>query len=441
MLSCNIWENGGYEVADFLDFFNVYVMGSIQMLTGFHFFTRFFKKEVNPIYYILFAMFGIAIIMFVPTGSIIEFFAYILLLVAGGIFICKANSVAAILYAVVTVEIMQICYGVFNSILCILYPLMYSLNPEIVGTAFMALESVALLLSAFCYRMVYRHFLYHETDKNQYALMILMPTLMIFLTGQYINSTIYGNTITTGKSGVIINANHYQMLLIQLFGIASLFCIMFAYKKMLENFRLSTELSLLEQEEHSLYQYVEEAKERYEKTRSFRHDVKNHITIVKELLRNNKLEQALNYVGDMENMIADMSFSYNTNNPVVDILLANKLGVAGSNGINVHCSLVLPYPCSVNDIDFCIILSNALDNAIRACKKVDESTEKYIHVTGSIQGDFILLKVENSFQGKEVLRKGIGLTNIKAVAEKYHGAMSVKTQDAVFVLSVLLIIP
>lgn len=44
-----------------------------------------------------------------------------------------------------------------------------------------------------------------------------------------------------------------------------------------------TELSLLEQEEHSLLQYVEAAKERYEKTKSFSHDIKNHITVVKNL--------------------------------------------------------------------------------------------------------------------------------------------------------------
>ena len=38
---------------DGLDIFNVYVMGSIEMLTVFHFFTRFLKKKVKFIYYIL----------------------------------------------------------------------------------------------------------------------------------------------------------------------------------------------------------------------------------------------------------------------------------------------------------------------------------------------------------------------------------------------------
>lgn len=51
------------------------------------------------------------------------------------------------------------------------------------------------------------------------------------------------------------------------------------------------------------------------------------------------------------------------------------------------------------------------------------------------------MEIENSFQGKEPLKKGTGLSNVKAVAEKYHGAMRIKTQGTVFTLSVLLIIP
>ena len=110
-------------------------------------------------------------------------------------------------------------------------------------------------------------------------------------------------------------------------------------------------------------------------------------------------------------------------------------------GIDVSCSLVLPYPCSIRDIDFAIILSNALDNAVNACKSMDSGSGKYIHVAGKIQGDFILIKIENSCQKKKIFPKGTGLLNIQTVAEKYHGAVNIKEQDNFFLLSVLLIIP
>ena len=110
-------------------------------------------------------------------------------------------------------------------------------------------------------------------------------------------------------------------------------------------------------------------------------------------------------------------------------------------GINVSCSLLLPYPCGLRDIDLCIVLSNALDNAIHACKNMDAGLEKYIRVSGRMQGDFLMMEIENSFDGKGTCKQGTGLSNVKAVAEKYGGTMSIETQDNAFVLHVLLIIP
>ena len=119
----------------------------------------------------------------------------------------------------------------------------------------------------------------------------------------------------------------------------------------------------------------------------------------------------------------------------------NKLGIAQSMGIDVDCSLLLPYPCDLKDIDICIVLSNALDNAIRAVKSPDAGIERFIHVSGRIQGDFLMIEVENSFHGKDTFKKGTGLSNVKKVAEKYGGAMSIETRGDVFILQVLLIIP
>ena len=301
---------------------------------------------------------------------------------------------------------------------------------------------MALLLSGVCYYMVYRYFSCYSNTEMQYMYLVFIPLLMIFIMDEYINSVVYGWEVVIEDDGTTeYLINHWQLLIIQILGISSLFCILFAYKKILQNFRLNLELSLLEQEEYSLGQYVEEAKAHYEKTKSFRHDIRNHIAVVKDLLQNGKTEQALHYIGDMEDIAEGLSFPCSTNNPVVDILVGNKLGIAKNIGIDVDCSLLLPYPCGLRDIDICIILSNALDNAIHACKNMSSGAKKYIHVSGRIQGDFLMMEIGNSFQGEGMFKKGTGLSNIKTAAEKYHGAMSIKTHGTEAVLNVLLIIP
>ncbi len=427
-------------MVSYLDFINEYIMGSVQMLVGFRFLVRFLGKKARFFHYLLFAAAGVALIRLVQGGRIAEFLAYALLLVAAGIFACHADWEPVILYSALTVEIMQFSFGIVNSLLAIFYPWMSSFQYKAVGLAFMVLGYLALLLSAFCYCMVQRFFPHLGTVRKQYMPVMLVPLLLIFLMGEYINAVLFENPgILYGGSAA--NASHLKMLVIQVLGLASLFCIMFAYEKLLENSRLSMELSLLEQEEYFLNQYVEESRARYDNTKSFRHDIKSHVTVVKELLQVGKPEQALSYIMDMEEIAEGISFPCCTNNPAADMLIGNKLGLAESMGIEVCCSLRLPRPCLVRDIDFCIIFSNALDNAIHACKGQKDGAEKYIRVTGHVQGDFILLEIENSFQGTGAFKTGTGLSNVKAVAEKYHGAVSIKAHGASVILSVLLIVP
>ncbi len=338
---------------DYLDFFSIYVMTSLEIFMGFWFFTGFLQKKGKPIYCILFGVLGMALLEVFNVQGFWAFLVFILLLIAAGKLFYRTDFVPATLYAVVTVEIMALCFGLFNSISYILFPVVIEKNPRICGFIFeWAGNIIALMLAVLCYRVIQQCCACDETVSRKYIFMILMPALLIFLASEYINENVYGNTVTIEKDGLMSGVNPYQMLLMQLLGAVSLFCIMFSYKKLAESFRLDKEAALLELQAHSLGQYVEEAKLRYEKTKSFRHDIKNHITVVKELLQNQKTEAALQYVEGMENLTADLSFPVSTNHPVLDILLGNKLGVAEENQIEIQCSLMVPYPCGISDIDF-----------------------------------------------------------------------------------------
>lgn len=427
---------------DYLDFFSIFVMTSLEMLMGVWFFTGFLQKKGKLIYSILFAVFGMTVLAVFNLQGILAFLVFIILLVAAGKLFYSADFGSAVLYAVVTVEIMALCFGVCNSLSYILFPLIFEKNPESCGFIFEWGGNIfALILAAVCCQAIQRCCECEETACRKYIFMILMPALLIFLASEYINENVYGNTVTIEKDRLMSGVNPYQILFMQALGAVSLFCIMFSYKKLAESLRRDKEAALLELQAHSLGQYVEEAKLRYEKTKSFRHDIKNHITVVKELLQNQKTEAALQYVEGMEDLTADLSFPVSTNHPVLDILLGNKLGIAEKNQIEVRCSLEVPYPCGISDIDFCIILGNALDNAVSACSRIAGGRQKYIHMTGKVQGDFLLMEIENSYSGRRMICSGTGLANIRAVVEKYQGAMEIQTEGEKYVLSILMIIP
>ncbi len=440
-------------MAEYLDFFNIYIMGVIEISFQVFFLAKILKQKIWPPFYFLFGAGAVIPGAFIPNSTLVGFVVFVLLISICGTFVCHANFKVSLLYATLTTEILLLCNGIVSSLMSLPYPWLPAFFHEPGNIAAMLIcEAASFFLSGFCYYIVYRYFsrddLYPVDDFDttmgiQQMFLIFVPILMIFIMSNYIGAIEYDFQfeILVDKGPATHFFSHGQMLVMYFLGLASLFCILFSYKKLQQNFRLSNKISLLEQQEHSLNQYVEEAKARYDRTTSFRHDIRNHIAVVKKLLQCGKLEEAVSYMEDLDDMAEKMSFPCSTNNPVVDILVGNKLGIAKGMGIDVDCSLLLPYPCGLRDIDICIVLSNALDNAIQAVKSLDAGTEKYIRVSGRIQGDFLMMEIENSFHGKRAFKKGTGLLNINAVAEKYGGAMSIETQENVFVLHVLLIIP
>lgn len=429
-------------MAEYLDFFNIYIIGLIEGTFQFYFMAKILKKKLLPPFYFLFGVCAVIVTRFLSVGTVTGFVAMVFLLTVCGILVCHADFKSSLLYAALTTEIMLLCYGIVKSLIGLLYAWLPNFFYDTAGIAAMLTsEAASLLLTGVCYYMVYRYFSDYTASEMQQMFLVFIPVLMIFIMSEYINtlSFDYQFVVLEEDGSFEYLLSHWQLLAMHLLGLLSLFCILFSYKKLQQNFRLSTEISLLEQEEHSLNQYVEEAKTRYDETKSFRHDIRNHIAVVKNLLQSGKLEEAVSYMEDMDDMAEKMSFPCSTNNPVVDILVGNKLGIAKSMGIDVDCSLLLPYPCSLKDIDICIILSNALDNAVQAVKRLDAGMEKYIHVSGRIQGDFLMMEIENSFHEKGTFKKGTGLSNVKKVAEKYGGAMSIEAQENKFVLHVLLI--
>lgn len=381
-------------MAYFLDIFSAYIIGGMELCAQLYFFLRFLNKRLRPLHFVFCGL--------------------------------------------LTLVVMRLSYGIACSLTSMVHPFLFSIYSVRAGILCSLLwDIVELFLSLACYIGILKYFSPKERENDIYVMLFSMPVFLIFFMLEYVKKEIYGNDILTDNQGNVLNANHGQMLILQVLAMASLFCILLGYQKMEENFRLNRELSLLTQEENYFRQYVTEAKMHEDETKSFRHDVKNHMVVLKELLRQGEVGQALDYVGDMEELAGKCSFPFCTNHPLADILIHRKLGLAESRGISVCCSLLLPYPCQMRDIDLCIILSNALDNAVKGCG-INEEGEKYIRVEGKSQGDFLFIEISNSYDGKKRFREGTGLKNVRAAARKYHGQVNLTVKDGEFCFSVLL---
>ncbi len=341
----------------------------------------------------------------------------------------QSISCAAAIFAV---YISQFSFGVINPAEAILFP-------PIVGRillypSLLLATLAAFAICAYCYTAALKFMSLAEDRKTPYVGLLLFPGLFFFSAELYILQTSYSvmpSIFSVGEVG-----KHGVLLLLQVLGLGALLCTLYAYQRFCQSLQAQAALHSLTQAAQAQKAYITEAQIRYEQTKAFRHDIKNHLSVLNGLLNGGKLEESKAYLQKLESASVMLSFPCQTGDPVVDILLGEKLGLAKAVGISVEVSLLLSRPCGIDELDLCVIFANALDNAIRACQAVKGA--KAIRIRGERQGDFYMLAFDNTCLDGPMPPMGTGLANIRSVAEKYHGAMLTEKQGQHFSLNVLL---
>lgn len=332
--------------------------------------------------------------------------------------------------AILAVYISQLSFGIVNSVEVMLFSRM--VEKKLLYLLFLLATLSVFAVCACCCGAVLKFLSLTEDSQMPYVGLLLFPGLFFFAAELYILQTSYSvlpSYISLGEAG-----KHSALLVMQILGLVALLCTLYAYKQICRGFHAQAALQSLEQATQAQKNYIAEAQMRYEQTKAFRHDIANHLSVLNGLLNNGELDESKAYLNKLKTVSTPLSFPYQTGNPVVDILLSEKLGPAKE--ITTEISLFLPRPCGIEDFDLCVIFANALDNAINACRLIEGV--KSIRISGERQGDFYMLAFENTCLDEPLPPPGIGLSNIKSVAEKYYGAILTEKVGQRFFLNVLL---
>ena len=219
---------------------------------------------------------------------------------------------------------------------------------------------------------------------------------------------------------------------------------------------------VLEKQVGSLQEHMEEMERINSGIRSMKHDMKNTISVIQRLAARDGEEENVElqaYLSELNRTFEKLDIRFKTGNTVVDTLLNMKYHEAVREVPDLKMDadkLLLPQELDIRSYDIGVILGNALDNAIEACgklKKQEQAADAFIGLSSLQKGNLLILKVENSFDGRLARRRreelpmtnkadkkshGIGLANIKSTAEKYGGTMDFKVKGRVFILSVMM---
>lgn len=229
------------------------------------------------------------------------------------------------------------------------------------------------------------------------------------------------------------------MILCMLFAIWGLFMIFFSIYFM----DRQVTLHLAKQQYALQASHWKLREEEQRKLRGIRHDIKNHLSCLENLLHSGKTEQALTYMGKLAGTMEDSEIPVNTGNDFADALLNDKYREALSKGITMTVNASLPPRSAIDPVDLCCILGNALDNAMEAAEKTENP---WIALRGFVQQGQLVLEIKNSVLPREPqkkqaslpVQKGIGLQNVQNAVCRYGGVLDLAFLPEGFVFSAML---
>ncbi len=273
--------------------------------------------------------------------------------------------------------------------------------------------------------------------------------------------------ITVEDEGARLLYDTHPILIILVPGIMllSLMSIFYAVQLFQDMIILNRERNnriILEKQMDNMQVQIKEVERVYSGVRSMKHDMKNSLSIIMHLAFKNQENENVElqeYLRELNHKMEQLELQFKTGNGVVDTLLSIKYHEIKDRmpDLQMHVDgLIFPEHLRIQSYDLGVILGNALDNAIEACEKwkeVEAEEPLFIRLTSFQRGPMFFVEIENSFDGKIIRTKhsefpvtskkdlkshGIGLANIKNIAEKYQGAVDWMVLDNVFTLTVML---
>ncbi len=200
-------------------------------------------------------------------------------------------------------------------------------------------------------------------------------------------------------------------------------------------------LEIQAQQYHKLQIHMQE-------TSRLRHDFRYQLTVLAQMLRNQHYKETEDYLEQYISSVPDTLVRYCASSAVNAIL--NHYGsICRELGIAMQWNIRLLETFSVEDVDFCVLLGNLLENAIDGCKALPEENRQIILKVGQTAEHVMVLQISNPYEnfvsvknGKFFSSKhkgqGQGIQSVQLIAEEYNGFVDIHYENQMFEVKVLL---
>lgn len=153
-------------------------------------------------------------------------------------------------------------------------------------------------------------------------------------------------------------------------------------------------------------EYFDAISEQMKEIRGIKHDMRHFIGVIKSLADEGRYEDLKQFLDEYSEKSKTESIPQYCENVVANAILGYYTFKAMEAGIPFQCACRIPKQLSMIDTDLCIILGNALENAIEACSNTDRPDIQFISIEARVLDNHLLIKIQNSYSGRVSFHDG-----------------------------------
>ncbi len=165
--------------------------------------------------------------------------------------------------------------------------------------------------------------------------------------------------------------------------------------------------------------------------RCFKHDLVNHMGVLRELANQKKTEEVKEYIDTIWNIQDEFDLKIHTGDGLFDVILNYYLYLAKKENIDFTVTGKLAGKTNFEMFDITTLMGNILQNALEAAVQtaipkirvelIEHKKEIFIVVSNSMAKGMNLPKDFLRTSKADTVNHGFGLKNIAATVRKYHG--------------------
>lgn len=251
---------------------------------------------------------------------------------------------------------------------------------------------------------------------------------------------------------VIFRNDMYSLIVALIF--ISILCDLSTYyfsyslcKEYIRNLDL-TKLNLKAEDDYKIMECYDQL---YEKIRTMRHELKNHIALMRIMTQQKDYEGLEHYLSELCEKSYPILHTIDCKNPVIRMIVNNMSSMASMENIQLSTFVSVPEVLPISDTDLCSLLSNLIVNAYEAAVL---SPDSRITLSIKVENDFLFVHIENSIRESVLATNpqfitskncpwehGLGIKTIKSIAAKYNGNVIFSEQNQMFIVKVMLVLP